>query len=309
MNIPERLILAALVLVVGLLSYVTNDENVTFDEPGQVVDITEPHLDVRFLDIGQGDATLITFSNNEQMLVDCAIDARILEALGKNMKRGDWEIDYLVVTHPDLDHYGGCIDVLDRFSVKHIVYNGYPKGGEQHNEFLGAIEQERESGATYTIMNSVEEWEIGGAQIHFLYPDHQVTTTSTIPGKTSPASSNNTSIVMKITYGTQDVLLTGDAEADLESYLVKQYGEHLNVEVLKLSHHGSGSSSIEEFIAATRPDISVVSAGKNNRYGHPSLRVVKRIERVGGELFRTDEYGDILMLITTSTITIPSKRN
>ena len=84
-------------------------------------------LRITFLDIGQGDATFIEFPNGEQMLVDCAEDGKILEALGRVMPYYDRDIDYLMITHPDFDHYGGCTDVLNRFEVKNIVYNGFKK--------------------------------------------------------------------------------------------------------------------------------------------------------------------------------------
>ena len=133
MKKAQIIILVLLVIVLGLLWYVKNmrttneDENTKFEDRTTDKEEFENSVQITFLDIGQGDATFIEFPGDVQMLVDCAKDARILEALGRVMEFYDRSIDYLVVTHPDNDHYGGCIDVLKRFDVANIVYNGLKK--------------------------------------------------------------------------------------------------------------------------------------------------------------------------------------
>lgn len=263
---------------------------------------TDGKLRVAFLNIGQGDATLITFPNGQKMLVDCARDAAILPALGRNMSWFDRDIDYLVATHPDADHYGGCIDVLQRYTIKHIYFNGFEKEGSQLlAEFHRAVADEEPTGAEYMIVSSTERLAIAGVTIQFLYPDHSLERNPYVPG-VKDVDSNNTSIVMKIRYGDQDILMTGDMEEPLEEYMIRRYGSALQSEILKVGHHGSNSSSGEEFVRAVSPDYATISAGKKNSYGHPSLRVLKRLERIGAEVLRTDEIGDILFSITTSTI-------
>ncbi|KKW42476.1 MAG: Metallo-beta-lactamase domain protein [Candidatus Magasanikbacteria bacterium GW2011_GWA2_56_11] len=262
----------------------------------------DPAVAAAFLDVGQGDATFIEFPDKRQMLVDCGRDARVLEALGRVMRFYDRTIDYLVVTHPDSDHYAGCIDVLRRFNIRTIVYNGAPKSyDELWNVFRESLDQEVKAGALYEEITSARTVEIGGATIRYLYPDHPLSADPAIPG-TNERADNNGSIVFRLTYGVGNILMTGDMEEPLENYLVRLSGESLDSEVLKAGHHGSGSSSSEVLVSAVAPRMAVVSAGKDNPYGHPSPRVVKRLERAGARVLRTDRDHDILLALTRDSV-------
>lgn len=244
-----------------------------------------PSVDIHFLDIGQGDATYIEFPDGTDMLVDCAKDARILSALGRMMQPFDRHLDYLIVTHPDMDHYGGCIDVLKRFEVGTIVYNG---GKKEYDPVWRVFwETMKEEEATYKEIAKEETLEIAGAKIHFLFPD--------MPVATMPADVevNNTSIVFTLRYGSSSVLFTADMEKEIEEYLVKNREKDLDVDILKVAHHGSPSSSFQPFLDRVSPTDAIISVGKENKYHHPSLRVIKRLGRAGARVWRTDEGGDI----------------
>lgn len=275
----------------------------------QVVNQEKEVMKLNFLDIGQGDATLIDFPNGEQMLIDCAKDTVVIEALGRAMSVFDRKIDYLLITNPDLDHYGGCIDVLRRFEVKHIIHNGFQKKDTMWQAFLSEAQREVASGANILIATTTKDWFIGSAQISLLYPDHDITLDPKVPSSTEKISVNNTSIVTKISYGTQDIIFPGDAEVAEEKYLVKKYGDALDVEVVKLAHHCSQSSSIQEFITKTTPAHAVCSSGKNNAYRHPHRRVLRRVERAGAKIWRTDLNGDILMTVTNDAIEVKPARS
>ena len=251
----------------------------------------EKNVLVNFLDIGQGDATYIQFEDGEDMLIDCAIDGRILEALGRVMSWKDTIIDYLVVTHPDLDHYGGCEEVIKRFDIKHILYNGLQKKGSKMFESFWFSTHELDG--AYRELTEPETLHIASTTVEFLYPDHSIAHDAKIPGLQKDTGSNDTSIVTKLTHGTTSVLLMGDAEEPLEKYLIQTYGNELDVDILKLGHHGSDSSSSQEFLEEVSPHDAIASCGVHNKYGHPSLRVLKRLERVSSTLWRTDEDGDI----------------
>lgn len=263
-------------------------------------------LTVTFLDIGQGDASFLEFPTGEQMLIDCAVDARVLEALGRVMKPWDRHIDYLVVTHGDSDHYGGCIDVMKRYRIDHIVYNGYSKEGDAAWYVLK--ETMAAEGAEYVDVEKEQEWKIGDVRLHFLYPDHSMATDPRIPGVEKTVESNNTTVVIKATFGENDVLFMADAEDVLEEYLVKKYGNLLDVEVLKVGHHGSNSSSIKPFLDIVTPEHASISSGKGNSYGHPTGRVLKRLERAGTKIWRTDLGGDITMEIGRDSIQIKTQQ-
>lgn len=259
-------------------------------------------LEIAFLDIGQGDATFLTFADGQQMLVDCAIDGRILEALGQVMPFYDRSIDYLVVTHPDQDHYGGCIDVMERFDIGTIVYTGYEKEETLfYHAFMDAVSS---SPAVYHQLSEPERWQFGSTTIDFLYPLTDLQVDEHIPGTEKVAEPNNTSIVMLIDHGDTEILMTGDAEEEVEEFLLREYGTELDVDILKAGHHGSNSSSIEPFVEMTSPSQVVFSAGFENRYGHPTPRVLKRFERQGSTVWRTDLMGDIVVTVTGEHVMI-----
>jgi competence protein ComEC len=263
-------------------------------------------LKVTYLDIGQGDASFIEFPNGEQMLVDCAIDGRILEALGRVIPYYDHDIDYMVITHPDLDHYGGCTEVLKRFDVKSIVYNGIEKRGDQLWEaFWSAIQEEN---ANYIEIVKEDVWNIASTTMHILYPDHSLKQNKNIPNSSVEANTNNTSIVFSLNYLDKNLLFMGDAEEELEKYLFDTYDEQLKTDVLKLGHHGSDSSSSEDFLAITNSHDAVASCGLSNKFGHPSRRILKRLERVSSStVWRTDLQGDIFLNLDLEGINIYSK--
>lgn len=287
-------ILVILILILGLRFFVHTEKRIESQEQiagEKVVDTAK--LKMTFLDIGQGDATFIEFPDGQQMLVDCAVDGRILEALGRVMEYYDRDIDYLLITHPDLDHYGGCQEVLERFEVKHIVYSGLQKQYDQMwQSFWDAKNVE---GAEYQEMQTEDVWTIASTSLHFLYPDHSIAQSEKIPGFAGEVNANNTSLVFRLDYGKNSVLMMADAEKELETYLLETYGDQLDVDILKLGHHGSDSSSIQEFIDMTSPLHSIASCGLDNTFGHPSRRVLKRLERVSSTIWRTDLQGDIVL--------------
>lgn len=250
-------------------------------------------LKITFLDVGQGDAAFVNFPDGEKMLVDCSLDARILAALGRVMPYYDKQIDYLVVTHPDMDHYGGCIDVLNRFQVKNIIYNGMKKEHDKAWQWFWDLVQKE--GANYLELDNEKIFDIAGSTIDFLYPNKPVSDLI----KTDlykNYNGNNLSIVFTLNYFNHQVLFTGDAESGLEKYLLDTYGEKLKSDILKVGHHGSSGSSSKEFLDIIKPIYSIISVG-SNKYGHPTTRVLKRLERVGAKILRTDELKDVECLI------------
>lgn len=280
----SRVVFILLVITLGLLWQVKRGEA---DPPASLErgDTARPlpsaAVEITFLDVGQGDAAFIEWPNQTQMLIDCGPDTSVLEGLGRVLPFYDRTIDYLIVTHPDLDHYGGCIDVLARYQIANIVYTGLPKSDPSWQYFW---EEAQAEGAKYHQIERAQTWEIGSTTLRFLSPDHQVK---------ADEKDNNTSIVIKLSSGDSDVLLAADAEKELEEYLVNTYSTQLASEALKVSHHGSGGSSLISFIQAVKPAHAVISVGADNEYGHPSLRVLRRLERSGARIWRTDLSGDI----------------
>lgn len=238
-------------------------------------------LTVTFLDIGQGDATLIETPDGVQMLIDGGPDGTVLRRLATELPWFDTSIDSILGTHPDKDHIGGLVDVLKRFSVGEIITT------ENTGETMVARAYQKEllhEGVPVVMARAGQVYQLGAS------------TTLTI---FSPASdpvmleSNTASIVAKLTYGEIDFMLTGDAPMSIEDYLVKTYGTALSSEVLKLGHHGSKTASSEIFLDTVAPRYAVVSAGKDNSYGHPHQVVVDAVQKRGIEMVSTAELGSI----------------
>lgn len=239
-------------------------------------------LTVAFLDIGQGDAIFIETPDGVQVLIDGGPDGAVLRALGEVMSVGDRTIDVVVGTHPDKDHVAGLVDVLNRFEAGHIIRTENVNDTAVSEAFDVAIESE---GVPVTMARAGQVWQLG------------VSATLTIlsPGSNpSDWESNAASIVAILRYGEIEFVLTGDAPSGIESYLVDQYGATLSAEVLKLGHHGSRTSSSEEFLAAVSPQYAVVSAGRDNSYGHPHKEVVERVRAIGAQLVSTAEAGTVV---------------
>lgn len=274
------IIIAVLLVLIGGLFLYTKLNN------------SQKHFQVTFFDIGQGDAALIKFADGEKMLVDCGPDRKILAKLGRALPFYDRTIDYVLATHPDLDHYGGCVDVLKNYKVKEVIINGHKK---ENDPYWRAWDQAiKDEGSIVKVMTNPEEWQIASSTLQFFSPD------SALPLEVAPADSNNYSIVFKLKNDRTSFLFTGDMEEPLEKALAHKYCSAsstvcptLQSDVLKIGHHGSDTASGEEFLNLVRPQTAIVSVGKN-KYGHPSLRVLKKLERVEAEILRTDVAGDIV---------------
>ncbi len=303
------LLFALLLCVVGMVFWLKKDESgLSPDASGLMINPEEENVQyirVTFLDVGQGDATFIEFTNGEQMLVDCAIDARIIEALGRVMPYYDHDLDYLLITHPDSDHYGGCAEVLERFEVKNIIYSGVQKSDDGWQDLWSKVEMEP---ADYYQIDAEDFWRISSSTIHFLYPDHSLVKNPNILSIEKEVSANNMSVIFKLSFGENNLLMMGDAEEELEEYLLATYADQLDAEILKVAHHGSGSSSIVDFLNVVSPDYAVISCGFDNRFGHPSRRVLKRLERAGSEIWRTDLKGDIIATIYLNKVIVEYKK-
>ncbi len=303
-------ILLVLLLLIGIVRFLESKKiiTVTFARP-KIEDIKvgdtstqDKPAQVYFLDVGQGDATLVVFPNGEELLVDCARDAVVLSALSRVRHWNDRTLDYLIVTHPDSDHYAGCIDVLSRYTVKKIFLTGYEKNsGPLWTSFMNKVHEAEASGSVVEKITTAQNFVIAGVTTTILYPDHDVARDPRIP-KTNVVESNDTSMVVKLSAGTNDILLTGDTEAPLENYLVSKLGGGLEAELLKVGHHGSLTSSSDLFLNAVAPKYCLISVGKDNAYGHPAPRVLKRLERHNCQVLRTDQQGDILFSLSPSQL-------
>lgn len=238
-------------------------------------------LTVAFLDAGQGDAIFIQAENGNQILIDAGPNKSVLRELGKVMPFYDRSIDMLILTHPDLDHIGGGPEILKRFNVGLIMAPDVSSQSPAYAE-LEKIRKEkniREIAATRGVKIIIDE----NSFMDILFPLREV----------ANLDDNDMSVVAKLVYGKNSYLFTGDSPKKIENYLVYLAPKDLDVDVLKIGHHGSQTSSSEIFVGYTSPQYAVISSGKDNRYGHPHKEVLDILTRLGIKILRTDEMGTI----------------
>lgn len=241
----------------------------------------QSYLTVTFLSVGQGDAILIETPDGVQALIDGGPDATVLRELTATLPWFDRTLDLILSTHPDKDHIGGLVDVLQRYKVATIISTENTGETLTAANFHKALNQE---GAGVVMARAGQIYQLGAS------------TTLTIFSPANDPSmleSNTASIVAQLHYGDIDFMLTGDAPESIERYLVGAYGNQLKSEVLKLGHHGSKNSSSDEFLTVVAPNYAVVSAGKDNTYGHPSPETVARVRDHNIPIVSTIDEGRI----------------
>lgn len=236
---------------------------------------------VYFLDVGQGDATLIESPYGTQVLIDGGPDSSVLRELGDIIGFLDRDIDMVIATHPDKDHIGGLIDVLERYDVRTILLTQNESDTPVAELFIELVEAE---GAEIIYARDNQTFTFDGAELRILFPDREA----------RGLESNASSIVAQLIYGETVFLFTGDSPQSIEKYLVSVYGSGLESDVLKVGHHGSKTSTASAFAAAVSPQYAVISAGKDNSYGHPHQEVLDTLSGVGAETNNTANLGSIL---------------
>jgi len=239
---------------------------------------------VVFLNVGQGDATLIQ-NGNLQMLVDGGNDISVLYELQKYIPFYDKKIEYILLTHPHDDHLIGLLHVLKTYDVGEILY--YPVCFENPNyEFLISYSNKiKEVGAGDTIR-------LGDLDINIIWPREEESSDGTCY-KSWNNNINNDSLVLKFQYLNQNFLLMGDAEQEVEKILISNGIVDRKINILKVGHHCSSTSSSETFVKTTMPDIAICSAGEDNKFGHPSSETLKTFDTLGVQYFVTSHSGSI----------------
>lgn len=242
-----------------------------------------PVLTVAFLDVGQGDAVFIQAPNGNQLLYDAGPPSgKGLRSLAEVMPFYDRSIDIAVLSHPDMDHIGGFIDVFSRFDVSAVLESGARSQNGVYDEMTQLISREH---AAHFIARRGMEIDLGdGVIVDVLYPDRETINMDT----------NDASIVLRIRYKDTAFLVSGDLPRALEEHIVASEGSNLHANVLKLGHHGSRTSTSPLFLAAVHPDVAVISAGLNNRYGHPHKEVLDELEEFHIPMLSTITEGNII---------------
>ena len=245
-------------------------------------------LRVLFIDVGQADAALVT-CGGESLLIDggnVADSSTVYTILEKN---GVTHLDYIVCTHAHEDHVGGLSGALEACTAGTVYC---PVTDYDSKAFRNFSDRVAEQNCELTVPKAGETFALGAAEVEILACDPEAEDT------------NNTSIVLRLAYGETSFLFMADAETPVERELLDA-GTDLSATVLKVGHHGSGTSTSYRFLNEVMPAYAVISVGKDNSYGHPDEAVLSRLEDAGARILRTDELGDILFVSDGRTVTLP----
>ena len=248
-------------------------------------------LEVHFLDVGQGDCAIV-LCDGESMVIDGGprgASQYVYSYVHDTLRLS--HIDYIVSTHPHLDHVGGLASVLNAAPVDLILTPLTEWNSKAFNSMLKYADLQ---GTPLVVPQEGDTLQLGSAVITILH---------CWPEAVQQSRTNDSSIVLRIDFGSTSFLFTGDAE-DWSEYMMIDSRVNLKADVLKVSHHGSGTASTEEFLKAVQPEYAVISVGKNNEYGHPHRNVLDRLSSIGASVLRTDELGTIIIESDGENITL-----
>ncbi|MDY0393374.1 ComEC/Rec2 family competence protein [Virgibacillus halophilus] len=245
------------------------------------------NMTVHFIDVGQGDSTLIHTPDGKNILIDAGKKQAGPTVVKYLKKKKVKTIDVLIATHPDSDHIGGLPKVIQSLKVKNVYAPKVSHTTKTYKDFLNAVKKKK--------------LKIKTAKVNVKLPVKSVKAVFVGPVKTYPKSdTNDWSAVLKVTYKKNTFLLTGDAQDRAEKDMMKK-GQKLNANVLKVGHHGSKGSTSTAFLKKVKPAYGVISVGKNS-YGHPTKETLNRLKKAKVKVYRTDKSGNIVATANGSTI-------
>lgn len=270
-----------IIFIIAALSKTYNRQHVSKEAEGELI--------VHMIDVGQADSFLLV-QGDQVALVDCGTRSSGKDVVAYLQRLGITKINYLFGTHPHDDHMGGMYDVITNFEIETIIIPEVKNGEVTANWYLKLMKEIRDGGYQVEHPRLDMVYHIGDADIKVIGPISK------------PVNNvNNYSIVLKVSFGEMDMIMTGDAEKAVEREILEA-GYDIEAEILKLGHHGSDTSSSAEFLDAIDPEYALVSAGVGNQYDHPIESVMEEMEERDIKLYRTDESGTVILLITSDDV-------
>lgn len=251
-------------------------------------------LQIQYLDVGQADASLIRLPNGQTMLIDAGGNATADKLVEYLKSQGIQRIDFLIGTHPHEDHIGGLDKVVDAFDIGRIylpkVADSQVPATKTYEDVLTAIDKKG---------LRVNQGKAGTV----LFQSGELSAELLAPNSDSYSGLNSYSVVVMLTYGEKKFLFMGDAEADSEKEILERFG-NVEADVLKCGHHGSSTSTSQEFLAAVSPEYAVISCGRDNSYGHPHQETLEALEERDVAVYRTDQQHTIVVSCDGEKITL-----
>lgn len=277
----NKLISTIIVLVLAIIISFVGSKLGLFETESSLP-IDDGAFSVHFIDVGQGDCTLIKTVNGN-MLIDAGENGYETTVLNYLEEHGVTELEYFVATHPHSDHIGGAAEVISGITVKNVIMprlsSANTPATKTYEKMLTAIKQ---SGAKAISAKPGSEYRFGDVEFTVLSPFNQ------------DENLNNMSVTLKLTYGSHSFMFTGDAEKEVEKQLIDK-GYDLRADVYKLAHHGSTTSNTIDFFDAVNPEIAVISYGVDNSYGHPHDEIIEILEEKNVTYYTTAESGTVII--------------
>lgn len=258
----------------------TENQNVIAKDPTfSKEDVTDEFLKIYFLDVGQADSTLI-INNNQTMLIDAGNneDGNLIVEFIKSL--GIEKIDYLVGTHAHEDHIGGMDDIINNFNIGTVYLPYTTEKTTTTKTFEDVLDSLIAKNLSITTANIGDKFTLGNTNCEIMYVDNS-----------EPEDTNDQSICIRLELKNESFLFMGDASGKVEK--ARNWPQ---TNVLKVAHHGSKTSTSKEFLKQVKPQIAIISVGKDNSYKHPSEQVLERLESIKAKIYRTDELGTILLI-------------
>ena len=253
-----------------------------------IIYIYPQKLRIFFIDVGQGDSTLIITPDKKTVLIDGggsdSFDVGEKVLLQYLLDRRILKVDYVLISHFDTDHATGVAQILGKIDVSSIILTRQLEENDIYRHIL-SIAKEKKIKLIYVKEGDVLK--IGGIKISIIHPENKLMINNPM---------NNNSIVCKVEYNSFSMLLTGDIEMEAEELILRK-NINLKADVLKVAHHGSKTSTTGEFLKAINPKVALIGVGKNNNFGHPSNEVIQRLKENGTRIYRTDENGEISITV------------
>ena len=286
------LLMALFLVIFGSIFYFLEPSQANPNTPTPTPEIVQANQEIQdgeklqiwFLDVGQADSILIQ-NGDANMLIDAGNNEDGKKLVSYFQSLGIESFQYVIGTHAHEDHIGGMDDIIDNFNIGTFYMPDAITTTATFESVLDSLEAKNIAFQTPSI-DSI--FKLGNATIDVLYVG------------TDDSDLNNTSIVLKLTYGNTSILFMGDAEKEVETIIEKK---DISADVLKVGHHGSNTSSSKTFLEKVNPNYAIISVGTGNSYGHPSHTTIQNLENQNIQIYRTDENGTIIMTSDGTNIT------
>ena len=278
---------------VNITDILPNDEtnNPTIQsQPNNEIQEAQGQLMLYMIDVGQADCFLLV-QEDQTALVDCGTRSTGKDAVEYLKSIGITKLDYVFGTHPHDDHMGGMYDIITSFEVGKIIVPEVEAGEVTANWYMKLVKELETGNYEVEHVNVGDVHKLGHANMKVIGPINEPN-----------GNTNNYSTVLKVSFGEMDIIMTGDAETEVEKDILSS-GENVNAEILKVGHHGSDTSTSEEFLDAIDPEYALISSKVGNKYEHPIKSTMDKFEERKIQVYRTDENGTVVATITSNDVT------